>query len=611
MTALVRAIALGTALLVTGAAAAQEDRTVSEAFVLPRPDPTPVPFHVRGMDLGAALRLLLRDQGVSVVLDEGVADTVTIDLDSARTADILDLIARTHGLSYEFRENVLLVRERETRSFPIDLLERDPSEQQSGGGQKSDWEDIRTNLEKIKSPSGTVSIHERAGIVTAEDDPRVLDLMQAFLDGIQERLTRQVQIEARVVEVALGKDQEVGVDWSILAGALSNKIRGTTNGLAVIEQSTAARDGAFQIGILNPGKVDLFLNAIAERSDLRVVARPRVVTSSNRAASFQVTEKVPYIVKQVSREGGVAYTDFQVVFEEAGVKMEVTAQAAASGLITMRIHPVVSSVTGYTPSLPDLGPQPIVDVRETKTTLAVRNQETIVISGLIQERATRTTRGVPLLSSIPGLGLLFRHTSISQRRVELVVLLTPQILDPGTAERILEQDRLRLIERGIDLLDPELGSKGPAPSLLGGGVLRETLVAERTRGALAAHDARDHTTAVRLASEAVALSPGDPRLTTNLGLCLRDAGRLREAEAVLRGALDAAPAETAARNDLAVLLLHTDRADEAIDLLQAGLAEVREPAARAILVTNLAHCLRASGRGEEAVLVEEGLIGAP
>jgi len=82
----------------------------------------------------------------------------------------------------------------------------------------------------------------------------------------------------------------------------------------------------------------------------------------------------------------------------------------ADDQITLQVHPTVSEITGYTPSLESLPPQPIIDVRETRTTVHLRDGETLVIGGLILTREEELTRGLPLLSKIPVLGYLFRNT---------------------------------------------------------------------------------------------------------------------------------------------------------------------------------------------------------
>ncbi len=590
-------VVLGVALLSLSMAApafGQEPEGVSESYSLAAEQEANGSFRVQGMEIGDALRLLLRDEGIGLVLGPEVTGTVDMDLGEASTAEVVDLLAKAYGFSYQFRGDVLFVEKQETRRFLLELIQTFDLEL-PGGDMRLEWGQIRASLEQLKSPTGTLSIHELSGVIQVRDNPRILDQMEMFLNEIRERLSRQVQIEARIVEVQLEKSMETGVDWAALSDVLSGDIQGNLplDG-SVARQNTTTGDGVLRIGILKPGKVDLLVEALAERTNLRVVARPRVVSAANRPATIEVTERVPYVTKDVSREGGVAFTDFAIEFEEAGVQMVVTAQPSPGGQISMAVHPTISSVTGYTPSLPDLGPQPIVDVRETRTSMAVNDRETLVISGLIQERKVREQRGIPILQDIPILGYLFRHTKDQLRRVELVILLTPTLLEGSAAGEILHSDRMRLLEHKIDITGTELG-RVSATRNRQADRLRASLAAQQNEAAMNAYRNGDPEEAVILGRRSLALLPESRTLRCNLGLFLRDAGQRPEAEKILTRIIDEEPGETAARNNLALLLLDSGRVDEAVAVLTEGLAIEEDPDRREALERNLALCRWVSG----------------
>jgi MSHA biogenesis protein MshL len=160
--------------------------------------------------------------------------------------------------------------------------------------------------------------------------------------------------------------------------------------------------------------------------------------------------------------GQTAVTTFEPTITPVGVTLDVTPQISEYGEITLHVHPSVSEIVEIReqPQLPDqddTGSLPVIDLRETDTVLRVQDGQTIVIGGLIQHRELDTERKIPLLGDIPILGQLFRQMDVEERRSELVIFLTPTVLDPPTIQRVTAEgegrletlDELRLERRAI------------------------------------------------------------------------------------------------------------------------------------------------------------------
>jgi MSHA biogenesis protein MshL len=133
-----------------------------------------------------------------------------------------------------------------------------------------------------------------------------------------------------------------------------------------------------------------------------------------------------------------------------GVNLDVTPQVSEDGEITLHVRPSVSEVISVklqpktSEELPQNGSLPVVDVRETDTVLRVHDGETIVLGGLVQSREFEKERRVPFLADVPYLGTLFRNTSVSEIRSELVIFLTPTVLDAPRITRTTAEARGQL-----------------------------------------------------------------------------------------------------------------------------------------------------------------------
>jgi type II secretory pathway component GspD/PulD (secretin) len=143
-------------------------------------------------------------------------------------------------------------------------------------------------------------------------------------------------------------------------------------------------------------------------------------------------------------------TEFVPNVIPVGVNLEVTPQVSEGGEITLHVRPSVSEVASVklqpksSEDVPQNGSLPVVDVRETDTVLRVRDGATIVLGGLVQSREVEVQRRVPLLADIPYLGAAFRNTSVKEIRTELVIFLTPTVLDPPRIARTSQDARDRL-----------------------------------------------------------------------------------------------------------------------------------------------------------------------
>ena len=548
-----------------------------------RGDPIDVQF--ASLDLGQAVRFLTGEE-TNVLLAAGVARPVSLELRGVRTSEALDWLLRNEGLAALFEGNTVLLTNQERRTYVLPLVVGETSPV---------WDEIEAGIQNAQSESGGVIVLNRAaGVLTLEDTPANLDRIESHLHRSLASVLRQVEIEVKILEAVYDENRGLGVDWAVMNGVLDPDwtfTGGTPRG-DVSRQIVTDQREIFQLGVLKPGKLQVFLDAYEEDIELNLISRPRITMMSNQPAMFEVKERVPYLTKTVSQEGGVPITEFELQFDEAGIDLAVVASVDEDGVITMDVHPTVSTVVGFTQSLPDLGPQPIIDTRETRSVVRLQEMHSLVMGGLMQDRENVTVNGVPVLSRIPFIGRLFRSETVRHEKTEILIVLTPRVRREAAALSLSTRDRIR-----PSLFVPE--SSGVPTGL----------AATQDDRAWVRLVAGDPAGALGPAESAARVLPSAWWTLNNLGMAYREIGWLARAEAVLRRAVlasDPPPAEALA--NLGVLLLHRGQAEEAASLLEqaAGRAAYGSVRDEALLAWALA--LENSERPSEAlrVLEEEG-----
>lgn len=173
--------------------------------------------------------------------------------------------------------------------------------------------------------------------------------------------------------------------------------------------------------------VGTVLQALATKGYAKVLAEPNLLVKSGQEGNFLAGSKIPFSV--VSSTGGLAATEIK--YETVGVKLKFKPEVLENGLINLKLDPAeVSSVAGTMA----VNGYPIIDTREVRTNVELRDGESLVLAGLLQEEAIKTMSKIPLLGDIPILGALFRSTQDDLKEKELVFFITPKIVNPIAAD---------------------------------------------------------------------------------------------------------------------------------------------------------------------------------
>jgi MSHA biogenesis protein MshL len=437
------------------------------------------------------LLLLVRDTNISVVPDPDVEGTFKGELKNVTLRQALDLILRPQGLDSTFHENILRVMRRllQTRIFNINYVATRRSGSRGtglggvgtgagqfgnngaggagwaggglgannglGGGASfggtqatvsgSDYgdvfEELGAGLETLMSESGRFNMDRKAGMIQVTDYPEQLDKIGLYIESYENRVLRQVQIVAKIIEVELREDFSAGIDWNTV-------FRSAGNAVSVTQRLAPTRgSGAFTMGVSIKDFKGL-LDAFASQGRVNVMASPWVMAMNNEPAVMRVgTQDVFFVTtSQVdATTGQILQTVVTPQSVQEGVTLSVTPQISADGIVHLSISPTITERTGTATSR--LGDQvPIVSVRETDTLVRVQAGETIVIAGLMMDRTAVEKTKVPVLGDIPLVGGLFRREERAKRKTDLIILLTPTVMGPGEIAAAAASSQQRLYE---------------------------------------------------------------------------------------------------------------------------------------------------------------------
>jgi len=274
-------------------------------------------------------------------------------------------------------------------------------------------------------------------IYASHDDMKTIKEIIAKLDVV----LAQVLIEAVIIEVTLNDSRNLGVSY------IQGHPQGIGNyfqGIGAINNGNALSQGSFgAIGaattnalslpggfsyLANLGNNDLDISITALQSDSRakILQRPRIQTSHNEPAQLFVGESRPYPSGSYYGGGSFGgYSSIQAV--NIGVTLEVTPLINPDGLVVMDIHQTIESANGSV-VIANVGEVPITSRKEAAAKVSVRDHDTIILGGLIETSKTKSSSGVPFLKDVPMLGYLFRSSTDSEVRNELIVLIRPTVL---------------------------------------------------------------------------------------------------------------------------------------------------------------------------------------
>lgn len=418
-------------------------------------------LNFQDIDVRSVLQLIADFTDLNLVASDTVQGNITLRLQNVPWDQALDLVLKTKGLDKRKIGNVLLVapadeiaaRERQELEAQKQIAEIAPLRRELIQVNYAKASDIASLFKSVTSGEeqgkerGSVSVDERTNSIIAYQTQEKLDELRRIVTQLDIPV-RQVMIEARIVEAVVGYDKSLGVRWGGAAVTNDGKWAaygkdGTTGigdedgfscgpfagnctlpvdandaPVPFVDLGALNSTSGFGIGFLTDNVIlDLQLSAMEKTGNGEVVSQPKVVTSDKETAKILKGTEVPY--KTVSDEGT------KVEFKEAALSLEVTPQITPDNRVIMEVK-VTKDEPDFSKSVDG---NPPINKNEVNAKVLAADGETIVIGGVFSNSQSKGVEKVPFLGDLPFLGRLFRRDVVSDSKSELLIFLTPRIMD--------------------------------------------------------------------------------------------------------------------------------------------------------------------------------------
>lgn len=277
--------------------------------------------------------------------------------------------------------------------------------------------------------------------------PQNYEKVKNVLDEL-DRPVAQVLIKVLIAEVTHDNSDDIGTELSVLnLRANGNGQQGGTNFNIPTNGSQAT---GLVVQVLE-NNVSAAIRALESQGKLDVLSRPYILASDNQLASITVGQEIPFVTNsRITDTGGIVNT---TEYGDIGILLDVIPHINPDGLVILDVAPEISALSGSNVQINEFVSQPIIAKRSAQSRVGVRNGQTIVIGGLMEDRNTVTLDKVPILGDIPLLGLLFQRHQSTKTKTELLIFLTPHVAsDPDMLQKMGEEEKegVKLVPNAVE-----------------------------------------------------------------------------------------------------------------------------------------------------------------
>jgi type IV pilus assembly protein PilQ len=398
-------------------------------------------LNFQDIEVRSVLQLIADFTDLNLVASDTVSGSITLRLQNVPWDQALDLVLRTKGLDKRQVGNVLLVapadeiaaRERQELESQRQISELAPLRRELIQVNYARAADIARLFASVTSGEnqqrGSITVDDRTNSIIALETQDRLDELRRIVNQLDIPV-RQVMIEARIVEANVGFDRSLGVRWggSVSAGnrfdiyGRDTRLPNPAPNAAFVDLGVIGPTSGIGIGFMTDNTMlDLELSAMESTGNGEVISQPKVVTSDKETAKILKGSEIPY---QEAASSGATTTSFA----EAVLSLEVTPQITPDNQVIMEVI-VTKDEPDFTNQVNGI---PTIRKNEVNAKILVADGETIVIGGVFSSETSNGQQKVPFLGDLPVLGRAFRRDITAENKTELLVFLTPRIINNGS-----------------------------------------------------------------------------------------------------------------------------------------------------------------------------------
>ena len=435
-----------------------------------------VSIAARRTPLRDVLYMVARTANLNLVMQRDVDPElpITMTFNGLTIANALDLIFDSVNYFYTIEDNVLIISAMDTKMYEIgqpsviqdyqinvggDILSGTSSGGEGQTAVSGDvslrsatdkdayqfWNSLEQSMKTLlasddeKQTQSSFVINRMAGTIMVTAAKTELETVDDYIRTLKNVFSRQVLIEARIIEIQLSESQQYGIDWSnVVRGLDIGEITHKTSAFTNVVDNAGPN---YSIEITGNDNFNFLLRALQDQGDVKTLSNPRINIMNGQTSMLSVGRNTSFISKvetTTTTEGTSQVRTFTVETSSilSGIMFGLVPYINKEGEITLTITPIVTnlveleakSIGGTEDSSAVEIKLPVVDLREMTTTVRVMDGQMIIIGGLIDKKEIVREKKVPLLGDIPLLGHAFRSMSTSEEKTELVIILMPKIV---------------------------------------------------------------------------------------------------------------------------------------------------------------------------------------
>ncbi len=402
-----------------------------------------ISFNFQDIPVRNVLQMIAQKMAINLVIGDNVQGNITLQLDNVPYDQALDIILKTKDLDKRVNGNIMLIStfqdliDRETKELKSkeDLRTLAAIEQETVQVKYAKAKNLTEVLSKFSTSRGSIVFDERTNkIIISDTKARIEDLKKKV--ETLDIPVRQVVIESRIVFAKNSAEKDIGIQWSggykrvdgnntTLAGG---NLAGLNNIKSNADSSNIPTSSLINMGAANPTSglaigfmnntfaLDVALSALEKDGDIEIVARPKIITADQKTATIESGKEYPYLELSDNGNSGVS-------FKEILLSLGVTPQITPSDKIMLDLKITQDSVAELTDS------GPAIDSTKIDTQVLANNGETIVLGGIFKSDIVKEVDKTPFLGDLPVLGNLFKRTVNKDERSELIIFITPKIIE--------------------------------------------------------------------------------------------------------------------------------------------------------------------------------------
>jgi type II secretory pathway component GspD/PulD (secretin) len=380
-----------------------------------------VSMRLENADLSTTLRSIAQVSGYNMIIGDEVRGTITVELDNVEWEEALDLVLKTKGYTYIIEGNVIRVGDPQTFAQEREDIELSkPMERGIFVLEFTTPKEIQPAVKALLSKRGNIETDERTNSVIVNDIGSRLESVEDFVKALDQK-TRQVAITSKIIDIDRSAARELGISWE--ATELSYDRLNVTGTVVGKTPPPPAYGTLINISTIQDwGELAATLVAMEQDQVLEINSNPRVTTVNNKEATIFGGKR--FAITTLDINGQPIQRWYR-----AGIELKVTPHINAAGDITMEIIIEMSDV------VPGSDNTQVTETR-SETEALVKNGQTLVIGGFFTKTVTERKTGFPILKSIPLIGLLFGHTATEERKREVLIFITPHIVEPTVGSDI-------------------------------------------------------------------------------------------------------------------------------------------------------------------------------